>query len=92
MATELEKLLLQEKQLKEKIKLAQTKENDKQRKLDTRKKILIGAVILEKVKRGEWPEDKLQQMLDKELIHERDRVLFGLASQKQNTRRLSTDS
>ena len=34
------------------------------RQQDTRRKILVGAAILAKVERGEWPKDKLLAMLD----------------------------
>lgn len=45
---------------------------------DTRRKILVGAVILTKVERGEWPKDKLLAMLDLALVRLDDRILFEL--------------
>jgi hypothetical protein len=35
-----------------------------ERAKDTRRKILVGPVILSKVERGEWPEEKLLAMLN----------------------------
>jgi len=48
------------------------------RREDTRRKILVGAVILAKVERSEWPESRLQELMDKALTRNDDRVLFGL--------------
>ena len=48
------------------------------RSQDTRKKILVGAAILGKVERGEWPEEKLLAMLKAALTRPDDRALFGL--------------
>ena len=48
------------------------------RQQDTRRKILVGAAILAKVERGEWPKDKLLAMLDAALTRADDRALFDL--------------
>ena len=48
------------------------------RRQDTRRKVLIGAVILARVERGEWPRDKLLALLDSHLTRPDDRALFGL--------------
>ena len=48
------------------------------RSQDTRRKVLVGAVILAKVERGEWPKDKLIAMLDVALNRADDRALFDL--------------
>ena len=50
------------------------------RQQDTRKKILVGAAILAKVERGEWPKDKLLAMLDVALTRADARALFDLQS------------
>jgi len=49
------------------------------RQQDTRRKVLVGAVILAKVERGEWPKEKLLAMLDSTLTRADDRALFGLS-------------
>lgn len=74
----LERLLKQQEQLKAQIALLQAREKTEERKKDTRRKILLGGIILAKVKRGEWPQAKLVELLDRELKEERDRVLFDL--------------
>lgn len=45
---------------------------------DTRKKVLVGAVILARVERGEWPAEKLRDLMEKALSRADDRALFGL--------------
>lgn len=77
-AEKLERLLKQQEQLKAQIALLQAREKEEERKKDTRRKILLGGIILAKVKRGEWPQAKLVELLDRELTEERDRVLFDL--------------
>lgn len=53
-------------------------ETKEERAKDTRRKILVGAAILAKVDRGEWPKDKLLTMLDSALTRSDDRALFSL--------------
>ena len=48
------------------------------RKDDTRRKILVGAVILAKVEQGDFDERQLRRWLDKALTRADDRALFGL--------------
>ena len=47
------------------------------RKDDTRRKILVGAVILAKVEQGDFDERQLKRWLDKALTRADDRALFG---------------
>jgi hypothetical protein len=48
------------------------------RREDTRRKILVGAVVLAKIERGEFEEAKLRAMLNDALTRKDDRALFGL--------------
>jgi hypothetical protein len=48
------------------------------RKADTRRKILVGAVILAKVENGLFDKKRLNEWLDAALTREDDRALFGL--------------
>jgi len=57
-------------------------ETKKKRSEDTRRKILVGAAILAKVERGEWPGEKLLAMLDLSLTRADDRALFNLPHQQ----------
>ena len=75
----LEKKLKQEKAKKQKIEaIKRAAESKVKRSMDTRRKILVGAAILAKVERGEWPQDKLIAMLDASLTRDDDRALFDL--------------
>lgn len=53
-------------------------ESKKQRSDDTRRKILVGAAILAKVDRGEWPKARLLDMMGQTLTRLDDRALFDL--------------
>ena len=48
------------------------------RKEDTRRKILVGAIILAKVEHGEINETQLRQWLSDSLMRSDDRELFSL--------------
>jgi hypothetical protein len=71
--------LKQAKALKQKQEAKKRAEDAKsQRSADTRRKILVGQAILAKVDSGDWPRDRLLEMLDKSLTRPDDRALFGL--------------
>jgi hypothetical protein len=53
-------------------------ESKANRARDTRRKILLGSVILSKVSRGEWTQTQLLQLADEGLTRPDDRALFGL--------------
>lgn len=75
----LESRLRQEKARKQQIEARKRAiESKRKRSEDTRRKILVGAAILTKVERGEWPQDKLLAVLDTFLIRADDRTLFDL--------------
>lgn len=48
------------------------------RKDDTRRKILVGAVVLARVEKGKLEEAMLRRWLDVALVRKDDRALFGL--------------
>lgn len=49
------------------------------RKTDTRRKVLIGAIVLARVEQGRLPETELRGWLDEALTRLEDRTLFDLA-------------
>jgi ATP/maltotriose-dependent transcriptional regulator MalT len=53
-------------------------DSKKNRANDTRRKILVGAAILAKVDRGEWPKARLLDMMKQTLTRPDERALFGL--------------
>lgn len=54
-------------------------ESRRERKADTRRKILVGAIVLAKVDRGEIAQAELRAWLDRALTREDDRQLFQLS-------------
>lgn len=65
-------------QINAQIQALRSKEQAQKRKDDTRRKVLIGGVVLKMLKTGEMPKERLDQMLDNHLVSERDRALFKL--------------
>ncbi len=76
---DLEKRLKQAKALKQQqLARERVAEKKRQRSDDTRRKILVGAVVLAKIERGEWPKERLREWIDQALTRADDRALFGL--------------
>lgn len=74
----LEELTQRRDQITAQIQALKAREQAAERKRETRRKILLGAAILAKVQRGEWPESRMLNLLDRELTRAEDRALFGL--------------
>jgi len=53
-------------------------ESRRKRRADTRRKILIGAIVLARIEQGRFPEDELRAWLDEALTRADDRALFEL--------------
>lgn len=72
---------------KEAIARAKRREHAKiqnqKRKDDTRRKLLVGAAILQKIELHQWPEEKLLNLMDGFLTRDKDRQLFGLEPNKK---------
>ena len=65
-----EKILRQQRQ-------QQAKMANEQRKIDTRRKVLLGAAVLHKHECGEWPQEQLNALLNGFLTRNDDRALFS---------------
>ena len=77
---DLEDKLKQAKALKQKAEArVKTAEAKQKRADDTRRKILVGAAILAKVERGEWPREKMLEMMAQQLTRPDDRALFNFS-------------
>ena len=75
----LEAKLKQEKARKQKMEARRRAfESKKKRREDTRRKILVGAVVFEMIKNKEFTEEKLLAILDRNLVRKMDRDLFFL--------------
>ena len=77
-SAKLKRLLERQAQLKAQIQQAKAQERSRERKLDTRRKLLIGAAILHQVEQQQWPESKLNALMDEFLTRPEDRRLFNL--------------
>lgn len=74
----LQELIDRQAEIGAQIAALKARETEAERKRDARRKILIGGAILAKVKRGEWHEKQLHDLLNSELKADRDRELFDL--------------
>ena len=61
-------------------------DSKKNRANDTRRKILVGAAILAKVERGEWPKARLLDMMSQTLTRLDDRALFDLDGKSEEAK------
>jgi hypothetical protein len=76
--SKLDQLTKKREELNAQIQALKAKENQKKRKDETRKKILIGGVVMKMLKTGEMPQERLNQLLDKHLEKKTDRELFQI--------------
>ena len=76
--SQLDKLTQKREQLNAQIQAIKTKEAVQKRKEDTKRKILIGGVVLKMLKTGDMPQERLTQILDKHLDKAADRALFDI--------------
>ena len=78
MPTQLESLTQKRDQLNARIQLLKNRQLAQRRKDETRRKLLIGAMVLDFVRQGTWTDDQLHAALDAYLHRARDRALFDL--------------
>lgn len=74
----LERLRQQQEAIATQIRQELAREAQHQRKLDTRRKVLVGAAVLNQVSQGKLTQEWLMQLLDEELTRECDRKIFEL--------------
>ena len=91
-SAKLKRLLERQAQLKAQIQQAKAQERSRERKLDIRRKLLIGAAILHQVEQQQWPESKLKAMMDEFLTRPEDRCLFDLAVPDESNEPVSPKS
>ena len=72
-------------ELKEQLRQEKAKESARQRKIDTRKKILLGAMLMHWVDKGRFKETELLEELDQFLVRDTDRALFNLSKKSHDT-------
>ncbi len=82
MPSRLEQLLKKQEELKAQIRKEKNKLDQAERKKDTRRKILLGALMMDMMKKGELDEKKILKRLDSFLTKDIDRKLFDLTLKK----------
>ena len=75
-------------QLHARLKAQKAKEREKQRKLDTRRKIIAGALALEHMERNPNTEFTriMDRMIEQYTLGDRERTLFGLPALSEEER------
>ncbi len=76
MSKKLNDLLKKREQLNAQIHQEKNKQSQQKRKEDTRRKILLGALMIDMMKKGELDEKKIMKHLNSFLIKDRERKLF----------------
>jgi hypothetical protein len=66
-------------------------ETRRSRRDDTRRKILVGAIVLAKIEQGEFDDSRLRQWLNEGLTRADDRALFELAIKPSDATVSTTD-
>ena len=82
MSKKLDELLKKREQLNARIQKERNKHSQQKRKEDTRRKILLGALLINMMGKGELDEKKIREKLDGFLTRDIDRKLFDLPPKK----------
>jgi hypothetical protein len=64
----------------------------RERKVETRRRILVGGAVMAKAARGEINADLMKRWLDEELSRANDRALFDLPPRAESDERMSAGS
>jgi hypothetical protein len=75
----LSELKKKQEQLAARIQLLEAAEKTRERKKDVRRKILLGALVLERLRQGDPKAESLRAELDGYLTRDNDRALFELS-------------
>ena len=81
----IEELKAQQKRLSAQMARLKASQRTDERKRDTRRKILVGAVVLNQAETNETARTRLWKMLDKALDKDRDRELFDLEPRRETS-------
>ena len=81
----IQKVKEQQANLAAKMQRLKARKSQEARKRDTRRKILMGAMLEDRLERGELPEQVFKADMDRFLVRARDRELFGLPPRSAST-------
>lgn len=82
-ALRIDKLKERISQLTNQLQQEQAKERADQRKIDTRKKILLGAMVMNRMEQGFFARETIREWMDSYLTRDHDRALFDLPPLKK---------
>ena len=78
-AERLSELEARKKALEAQMQAIQSRQKERDRKADTRRKVLAGAAVLAEAERDPAAKQRLMALLDRHLVRDVDRAVFGLA-------------
>ena len=87
MSKKLETLLEKRERLNAQIVKQRNKESQLKRKRDTRRKILLGALVMNLMDSGELSREKMMEELDAYLTKDIDRALFDLPPRNEKKKK-----
>lgn len=79
MSKKLEKLLQQQEQLAQKVKQEQTRQKTRERKVITRRKVLLGALTMAVMEEDTQFRRRIEDRMEGFLVRKIDREVFGLS-------------
>ena len=88
MSKKLDDLLKKREQLNAQIQKERNKQSQQKRKEDTRRKILLGSLMMDLMKKGELEEKKIMKRLDGFLTKETDRKLFDCPITNEDSKQI----
>ena len=88
----LQKLKEQQEKIRKQIRLEQNRLKDQERKDDTRRKILVGAVLIEAARKDTQLAGIIQSLLRAKLTRSDDRALFDLPPLPDNPATAQTET
>lgn len=86
----LAELAVKQRAIEARIDAVKARTKERARKEDTRRKVLVGAVILAEADQSEAAKQRLLTLLDKHLVRPVDRAVFGLPPRAEHPGQAAT--
>jgi large subunit ribosomal protein L7/L12 len=83
LSPKISRLMKKKEQIEARLKLEAAKEKARQKRQDTRRKILLGAYLMERMEKDKGLKKETMASLEKFLFRKIDRELFGLTAVKK---------
>jgi len=82
--TKIEKLKEQKARIEARIRDAKNREKEAARKQDTRRKVILGGVILKRLKQGLLNEEEVNRWIKEDVTRKADLALFGIEEKAES--------